>query len=471
MSFNVSEDENHTGSPNEDEGTDTTVSTEELVRQMFVRPTSLNDVQIVESPRQDLRPGEVRFRVDHFAFTANNVTYATTGSFLGYLDFYPVDTEALGIESDWRQIPAMGFGELIESAHPDIPASGRFFGFFPMSSEHVFQAGIKGPNLIDMGSHRANHAMPYRQFELVGEGSRDRSVEPTVALLRGLFFTSFLLEDFLFDKEFFGAETVVVTSASSKTAIALGFCLTRRGIPSIALTSAKHVEALEELECYDRVLSYEDLESIPSHVPTLLVDFAGNGVVLGQLHTMFGENLRYSCMVGGTHRDSSRAPSVLTGPKPEFFFAPAQIGKRTEDWGAAEVQRRIRDGFEEFTNFSKSWLNVTTNDTDASVLAGYHEVISGSSSLLVGHIMKLGASAQDERHSGGHPADPMHGVTLAMMLDELVEHFGWEELGQRVPIRCFTHDPSIGSSLKFLRRTPWARTKVERLYKKYVTKR
>jgi uncharacterized protein (DUF2132 family) len=85
--------------------------------------------------------------------------------------------------------------------------------------------------------------------------------------------------------------------------------------------------------------------------------------------------------------------------------------------------------------------------------------------------MTLGESEVAERHSGGHPGDPLHGVTLAMMLDELVEHFGWEELGQRVPIRCFTHDPSIGSSLKFLRRTPWARTKVERLYKKFVTKR
>ncbi|HIF9163025.1 TPA: VF530 family DNA-binding protein, partial [Photobacterium damselae] len=60
--------------------------------------------------------------------------------------------------------------------------------------------------------------------------------------------------------------------------------------------------------------------------------------------------------------------------------------------------------------------------------------------------------------------NPLHGITLEKLLTELVEHYGWDELGYRINIRCFTHDPSIKSSLKFLRRTEWARTKVEQLY-------
>ena len=60
--------------------------------------------------------------------------------------------------------------------------------------------------------------------------------------------------------------------------------------------------------------------------------------------------------------------------------------------------------------------------------------------------------------------NPLHGVTLERMLNELVEHFGWEELGERIRIRCFTSDPSVASSLKFLRKTPWAREKVESMY-------
>lgn len=62
------------------------------------------------------------------------------------------------------------------------------------------------------------------------------------------------------------------------------------------------------------------------------------------------------------------------------------------------------------------------------------------------------------------PRNPLHGITLEQMLLALVERMGWETMGAAVPIRCFTHDPSIPSSLKFLRRTPWARAKVEELY-------
>ncbi|HEU5078871.1 MAG TPA: VF530 family protein [Opitutaceae bacterium] len=67
--------------------------------------------------------------------------------------------------------------------------------------------------------------------------------------------------------------------------------------------------------------------------------------------------------------------------------------------------------------------------------------------------------------------DPLHGVTLEQLLTALVEHYGWEELGRRIDIRCFNYDPSISSSLKFLRKTPWARTKVEDLYKRMITRK
>jgi uncharacterized protein (DUF2132 family) len=63
-----------------------------------------------------------------------------------------------------------------------------------------------------------------------------------------------------------------------------------------------------------------------------------------------------------------------------------------------------------------------------------------------------------------HPRDPLHGVTLEAIVRALEAHFGWAELAVRIPVRCFTHDPSVNSSLKFLRKTPWAREKVEGLY-------
>lgn len=67
------------------------------------------------------------------------------------------------------------------------------------------------------------------------------------------------------------------------------------------------------------------------------------------------------------------------------------------------------------------------------------------------------------------PNNPLHGITLAGILNELVTRYGWEELGRQIDIRCFNHEPSIASSLKFLRRTPWARTRVESLYVNMVS--
>ncbi len=78
-----------------------------------------------------------------------------------------------------------------------------------------------------------------------------------------------------------------------------------------------------------------------------------------------------------------------------------------------------------------------------------------------------GAATREAVERGGHPVqarNPLHGLTLEAIVTALADHYGWDELGHRIPIRCFNVDPSVGSSLKFLRKTPWAREKVEGLY-------
>lgn len=70
-----------------------------------------------------------------------------------------------------------------------------------------------------------------------------------------------------------------------------------------------------------------------------------------------------------------------------------------------------------------------------------------------------------------NPRDPLHGITLENMLNQIVERHGWREMGRRIPIRCFMFDPTITSSLKFLRRTPWARLKVEMWFREEFTER
>jgi uncharacterized protein (DUF2132 family) len=82
----------------------------------------------------------------------------------------------------------------------------------------------------------------------------------------------------------------------------------------------------------------------------------------------------------------------------------------------------------------------------------------------MGALVNVRRGAQPPRVTRPRSNDPLHGVTLEALLTELVGHYGWEEMGRRVAIRCFLFDPSIKSSLAFLRKTPWARSRVERLY-------
>ncbi len=352
-----------------------------------INPDDLHQRRGIAVGRKQLKPGEVRFRVDRFALTANNISYASSGSFLGYLDFYPVD-----IDPPWRRIPAMGHADIIESSHPAIEAGGRYFGFYPMSGEHVITAELRGASVWDAGAHREPHAATYRQFEDVRRDPRyDPTREDLVALLRGLFVTSFLVEDFLHDNDLFGARSVVVTSASSKTAIALGYCLRLRGTPSVGLTSARNLDAVRRLGCYDEVLTYDDIATLDASRPSVVVDLAGSGDLVAAIHTHFGDALRYSSLVGGTHRDAGPRPADLPGPAPQFFFAPSQIKKRAQEWGAEELTKRLGEGFSNFATFIEPSLQVTRGSGVDAVDQAYAEVLDGRSSPTAGHILSLSA--------------------------------------------------------------------------------
>ena len=148
--------------------------------------------------------------------------------------------------------------------------------------------------------------------------------EDLQALLRPLFITSWLIDDFMADNNFFGAHTpggprgaMLLSSASSKTAYGTAFQLHQReGIEVIGLPSPANVAFCESLGCYDRVLTYDALDQIAADTPCVYVDFAGNGGLRQAIHTRFA-NLKYSCSIGGTHVEQLAAGGAgknLPGP-------------------------------------------------------------------------------------------------------------------------------------------------------------
>ncbi len=344
--------------------------------------------QVVDRPPRDLEDGQVRLAVERFAFTANNISYALSGDMLGYWGFFSSG-------DPWGRIPVMGLATVAESAHGEIETGGRYFGFYPMSDEVVIDARPAKDGFRDVGAHRADHAPAYVGFiDVEGDPTfRDDRVDEHL-LLRGMFLTSFLVEDFLHDNDGFGAEQVLVTSASSKTSIALAHCLAARGTAAVGITSAGNVDFVEGLGLYGTVITYDDIESLTAATPSVVVDMAGSASVTRRIHEHFGNTLGHSCQVGATHWEEAGGSSgPLPGPAPQFFFAPTQMQKRNQEWGPGELDRRLAEAFGGFLDQAPEWLSVHHGAGPEEVETVYRQMLEGDTSPDTGQVLSMSPEA------------------------------------------------------------------------------
>ena len=338
-----------------------------------------------DAPVPELADGQVLFRVDRFAFTANNISYALAGDMLGYWRFFPAP-------EGWGRLPTMGFGDVIASKHTEVAVGTRCFGFYPMSRYLVIQpSAASASGIIDGAPHREGLAPAFNHYSPTGgDALYAPDHEDTLMLTRGLFMTSFLAEDFITDKGF-GEDAVLISSASSKTSIALGHLVSKAGrARSVGLTSARNLEFVRKLGCYDQVLTYDEVGSLDAATPTVYVDMAGNSSLRAAVHGHFGDQLKHSCSIGATHWDQTGGnDEALAGPKPEFFFAPAQIQKRASDWGPAELQRRLGEAWSGFRTFSEGWLQVQRDFGRDAVERVYEDTLAGRTEPQHGHVLSL----------------------------------------------------------------------------------
>ena len=150
-----------------------------------------------------------------------------------------------------------------------------------------------------------------------------------------LFMTGYVLDDYLFDNEFFGAMNVILSRSSSKTSISTAFQLRQREIKTTGLTSSKNREFVESLCLYSEIVTYDAVSSINSSQKTSYIDMAGNRDILSQVHHHLRDQLVLSSGVGIPHHDARDGadPATLPGTRPTLFFAPNQIQTRNQEWG------------------------------------------------------------------------------------------------------------------------------------------
>jgi hypothetical protein len=365
----------------------------------LVRKDQLATTQLRTSDDASLADGQVRVRVDLFALTANNITYAAFGDAMNYWQFYPVDDSA---GPGWGRIPAWGFGSVVQSLNPDVTVGERFYGYFPMASSVVLQAvHVAAKGFIDGAPQRAALHALYNQYQRCNvDPFYSAASEDIQALLRPLYLTSWLIDDFLADNNWFGAGSsghargvLLLSSASSKTAYGTAYHLAQRqGIEVVGLTSAAHVDFCNGLGLYHRVLRYDQLDQVAAGAPCVYVDFAGNAALRQAIHTRFA-NLKYSCSIGGTHVDQLGGAHDLPGPRPTLFFAPAQGKKRTAELGGSEFGKRLVQAWHAFAkqvvSTTPPWITVQHHYGPRAAQAAYAQVLAGRGDPRVGHILSL----------------------------------------------------------------------------------
>lgn len=324
-------------------------------------------------PDVALTEGEALLAVESFALTANNVTYGAAGDMIGYWKFFPAP-EGMG------RIPVWGFARVVRSNCADAPVGLRLYGYWPMSS-HTVSHLKKTPNgFVEASAHRAELPPTYNAYQVAEPGPDD----DWRSLLWPLLMTSFILDDQLADST---ARTMVLSSASSKTAMGLAWLARRRGVRVIGLTSPAHLEQLKGFRLYDEVVTYDAIGGLEARGAADYVDFAGRGAISQAVHETFGGALKQSITVGITHWEALGGPRPTVGPTPTMFFAPDRIRQRMKDWGPEEMSARFAAVLKGFIA-DAPWLTLKHHIGPDALQALYAEVVAGRMRPDEGHIVR-----------------------------------------------------------------------------------
>jgi len=372
----------------------------EAGQRLYIARDDLHRMRIGPDPDagRPLAEGDARLAIEHFALTANNITYAAFGEAMKYWQFFPAPDAA------WGCLPVWGFAVVTESRAQGVAVGQRVYGYYPAGTHLVVTPGrVRVTGFFDTAPHRQELAAAYQQYVFCNaDPAWQPHLEGLQAVLKPLFVTSFLINDFLADNEFFGARQLLLSSASSKTAYGTAFCLAQRhaapGRPQvIGLTSPGNLAFTRALGCYDAVRPYADVATLDPSVPTLYIDFAGNAALRAAVHERFGDALKHSSSIGGTHVSALGPGRGLPGPRPTLFFAPAQIKKRAapppEGWGREVLEQRIAQAWSAFVarvqRSDDPWLNIVNRRGPQATEAAYRALLDGQANAGEGLMLSL----------------------------------------------------------------------------------
>jgi len=322
-------------------------------KQHLITKSNLREGQWQNVETSELQDGKVRLSIDAFALTANNVTYAAFGGPpMNYWDFFPTADKQHG------RVPVWGFATVAESKAEGVRKGQRLYGYFPISENlDVTPAKTTDRGFFDGAAHRQALAPIYNFYSFIDtDPAYVEGTEREQMLFRPLYLTGWMICDTLMEGDP-RPEVAVISSASSKTAIAAAHCLQRRGVKTVGFTSPRNLDFVAATKLYDEVYSYDQIESYEATGKTAYVDFVGRPSFTKSAHQACGDKMIRSLVIGVTDWEGDRAPIPdLSGPEPEFFFVPDYAAHRAKQLPAGELDKRTGADLVEFYPASKAFV-------------------------------------------------------------------------------------------------------------------
>lgn len=355
-----------------------------------VKIDNLQQVKIIEKTFiEQLAPNQVLLEIDKFSFTSNNITYGVIGEKMNYWKFFPTQ-EGFGI------IPAWGLANVVASDHPEVKVGQRFYGYFPMSTHLLVTVGNHtGGGFMDYSEHRRALPSVYNFYSNTQhDPSFTKETEDLIALFRPLFVTSFLIDDHLAEQNFYDASQIFITSASSKTALALASLLAQHKIDHrlnfklVGLTSKRNVAFVTQMGWYDEIRSYDDIAQINAEEKSVVVDFTGNHSIQFQLQTILHDNLAYNCLVGLVDWQNLSGKEELPR-KGELFFAPSYAAKRQKEWGAAAFSQKVGIAWHQFSTAVQPLISIEEYKGSEKLKELHLDMLKGNIDPQQGNIVSL----------------------------------------------------------------------------------
>lgn len=327
-----------------------------MALQHWIDKADIRSNKWVESD-STLEAGQARLQVEAFALTANNVTYAVFGGPpIFYWNFYPTGDDAMG------RVPVWGFAKVIASNAEGLEVGRRVYGYLPISETfEVLVGNLSETGFRDVVPYRKELSTIYSHYAFTDmDPSYSAEYEAQQMLFRPLYTTGWMICDSLMQGDP-TPERVIISSASSKTALATAHGMTTRGIETVGLTSPGNVEFVKASGLYTTVLTYDQIDTVSGDKKSAFVDFQGRPETTMAVHKAAGSSLLRSLIIGVTDWESDRAPAAdLPGPGPEFFFVPTYAADRSKQFAPGELDAMVAKDLTSFYPVSTKFVTPET---------------------------------------------------------------------------------------------------------------